>query len=135
MNTLEDYIQMYEKHTGERFEFNPNFSFFFKPEHGFCEYKAEKTGLYIWQLCGDLKYWVDIGYKVCKKMNLPSMSAYILRHPKPFIRALGFKIVQIEDKEGYKKYHCENKSGEKLTATQYGKKFIFVWNIRGENNG
>lgn len=132
--TLDEYIRMYEKHTREKFEFNSSFSFFFKPEHGFCEYRIEETGLYIWQLCGDLKYWVDIGYEVCQQMELPALSAYILRHPKPFIRALGFSIVQAEDKDGYKRYHCKNKSGEKLTATQYGEKFIFVWNIRGEKN-
>lgn len=132
--TLDEYIQMYEKHTKEKFEFNTNFSFFYKPEHGFCEYKAEDTGLYIWQLCGDLKYWVDIGYKTCQRMRLPAMSAYILRKPKPFIRALGFHIENTEDVDGYKRYHCRNKAGESLTATQHGDKHIFVWEIRGDNS-
>ena len=44
--TLEEYIQMYEKHTGEKFQFNTGFSFFYEPEHGLCEYKIEDTGLY-----------------------------------------------------------------------------------------
>lgn len=133
MKTLDEYIKEYEKHTGEKFKFNGLFSFYYKPEHGFCEYRAEDNGLYIWQLCGDLKYWVDVGYKTCKRFGLPSMSAYILRSPKPFIRALGFKIYAEEEKDGYKKYHCKNKAGEELTATQWGKKYIFVWKIGGEN--
>ena len=54
--TLEEYIKMYEKHTKEKFQFNTGFSFFYHPEHGFCEYKIEDTGLYIWQLCGDLNF-------------------------------------------------------------------------------
>ena len=132
--TLDEYIQMYEKHTGEKFEFNSSFSFFYEPEHGFCEYRMEDTGLYIWQLCGDLKYWVDIGYKFCKMHELPAMSAYILRKPKPFIRALGFKIESTENEDGYKRYHCRNEAGEILTATQHGKKYIFVWEIGGESN-
>lgn len=132
--TLEEYIQMYEQHTGEKFEFNSAFSFFFRPEHGFCEYRMEDNGLYIWQLCGDLKYWVDIGYRLCKKFELPAMSAYILRKPKPFIRALRFRIESTENEDGYKRYHCVNAAGEKLTATQHGKKYIFVWSIGGDND-
>ena len=132
--TLEEYIKMYEKHIKEKFQFNTGFSFFYHPEHGFCEYKIEDTGLYIWQLCGDLKYWVDIGYKVCQQFQLPAMSAYILRHPKPFIRKLGFKIVKTEHEDGYYRFACKNKSGEELVATQHGDKYIFVWKIEVKDN-
>ena len=132
--TLEEYIKMYEKHTIEKLQFNTGFSFFYHPEHGFCEYKIEDTGLYIWQLCGDLKYWVDIGYKVCQKFQLPAMSAYILRHPKPFIRKLGFKIVKTEHDDGYYRFTCKNKAGEELVATQHGDKYIFVWKIEVKDN-
>ena len=130
MKTLDEWIEYYEKHTGEAFKFKPNFAFFFQPEYGFCEYKAEDTGIYIWQLCGDLDYWIDKAYSVCQQFRLPAITAYIVRHPKPFIRRLGFKITETENRDGQIRYHAENKKGERLTATQYGDRFIFVWEVK-----
>ena len=64
-----------------------------------------------------------------EKFQLPAMSAYILRHPKPFIRKLGFKVVKTEHEDDYYRFTCKNKAGEELVATQYGDKYIFVWKI------
>ena len=129
MKTLEEYIEYYNKHTGEPFKFQQGFSFFYRPEHGFCEYNVEETGVYIWQLCGDLNYWVDIAYRLCKRFKLPAITAFIVRSPKPFIRRLGFRITETEEKNGQLRYHAVNKDGEKLTATQYNDRFIFVWEV------
>lgn len=133
MKTLDEWIEYYNRHTGEAFKFKQPFTFYFSPEHGFCEYKAEDTGVYIWQLCGDLNYWVDIAYRLCQMFKLPAITAFIVRKPKPFIRRLGFKITETENKEGQLRYHAVNVKGEKLTATQHGDRFIFVWEVNFQN--
>jgi hypothetical protein len=130
--TLQEYIEFYNKHTGEPFEFKQGFCFFYHPDHGFCEYKLEEEGLFIWQMCGDLKYWIKIAYDLCQRMRIPSITSFVVRHPKPFIRRLGFKIIDTETKGGQHRYHCENDKGETLTATQHGDRYIFVWNIKFE---
>lgn len=127
--TLKEYIEFYDKHTGEPFMYQPGFSFFYSPEHGFCEYRFGNEGLYIWQMCGDLSYWIDIAYKLCQEVKCPSMTAFIVRHPKPFIRRLGFRITETECKEGQYRYHAVNEKGETLTATQHGDRYIFVWRL------
>lgn len=134
MKTLDEWIEYYEKHTGEAFKFKPNFAFFFEPNHGFCEYKAEDTGIYIWQLCGDLDYWLSKAYTCCQVLKLPAICAFILRKPKPFIRRLGFKITSVEEKDGQHRYHAVNKKGEELTATEYGDRYIFTWVVKYDEN-
>lgn len=126
MKTLNEYIEMYEKHTGEKFEFNYNFSFFYSPAHGFCEYSLKGDSLYIWQMCGDGRFWLDIAIKTCVMFGLKSFASFVIRKPKPFIRFLGFRITEALEKDGCKKYICVNDLGEKLTATQYGDRYIFT---------
>lgn len=130
MKTLDEWIEYYNQHTGEAFRFQPTFTFFYSPEHGFCEYKYEDNGIYIWQLVGDLDHWIGIAYDVCQKFELPAITAFIVRHPKPFIRRLGFKVTETENRDGQIRYHAVNDKEEKLTATQYGDRFIFVWEVK-----
>ena len=92
MKTLSEYMIFYEKHTGEAFAFKQPFSFYYFPEHGFCEYLPKGDTLYIWQMCGDLKFWINIALNVCRKFKLKYISSYIVRKPLPFIHRLGFKI-------------------------------------------
>lgn len=135
MKTLDEYMALYEQKTGEAFEFNSNFSFFYEPEHGFCEYNATETDLYIWQMCGDLKYWINIAYETARRMGLNTISSFVVRKPKPFIRALGFKIVDSECVDNCYRYTCENKAGETMVVTQRGDRHTFVWHIKeGEAN-
>ena len=129
MKTLEEYIKMYEKHTKEKFMFKQPFSFFYHPEHGFCEYHAEGDTLYIWQMCGDLDYWITIGLKTCHQFRLTHMASFVVRKPLPFIRALGFKVEQTENKGGEKRYTCWNSKKETLIVTQTADRHTFVWEV------
>ena len=124
-HTLEYWVAMYEKHTGEKFAFKENYTFFYKPEHGFCEYKPTKDCIYIWALCGDLSYWHGLAVQACKKFNIPKLAAWIVRHPKPFIRRLGFKIYHTENRNGDIKYWCIDKQDKELICTPYGDRYIF----------
>ena len=130
MKPLEYYIALYEKHTGEEFGLNDNFTFHYHPEHGFCEYCVYKNCLYIWQMCGELKYWIDLAYKTCQKFDIPKICSYIVRKPRPFIRALGFKVYRDEDRNGDIKYWATNKQDEELTATPIGDRYIFTWEVK-----
>lgn len=127
--TLDEYIEMYEKHTKEKFEFNHSFSFFYNPEHGFCEYQVHDGNIYIYQLCGDLKYWISIAYDTCKKFGLKAIASFIVRKPKPFIRRLGFRLVSAENRKGEMQYIGRNKCGEKIVATQFNDRFILTWEV------
>lgn len=130
MKTLDEYIEYYEKHTGEAFKFNNEFSFFYSPKHGFCEYKIGENGLLIWQMCGDLKHWIGIAYDVCQKFHLPKIGSYVVRNPIAFARALGFKVRETEMDNGKPLYRCENAKGEILTAYPDNDRYIFVWVVK-----
>lgn len=130
MMTLEDYAAEYERHAGEKFIRNETFPIRFSPEHGFCECKEEDGAMYIWQLCGDLHYWISMLYDECKKNGLRSMAAIIVRRPLPFIRRLGFKVVESEARQGRFFYKARNNAGEYLTATPFRDRYIFVWEVK-----
>ena len=130
MKALAEYIAFYEKHTGEAFAFKQPFSFYYSPEHGFCEYLPEGDTLYIWQMCGDGKFWINLALKVCREFKLKYICSYVVRKPLPFIRNLGFKIVMKQNNHGYLRYRGKNKDGEYLNATQFGDRFIFTWEVK-----
>ena len=127
---LAEWIAFYEKHTKEDFKRHAAFDLYFLPDKGFCEYSIADNNIYIWQLAGDVDYWVKIAYDFAQKNGLEAISALILRKPKPFIRRLGFRIVTIEDRNGEIKYTAKNKKGETLSATPRGKVYAFTWRIK-----
>ncbi len=132
MMELSEWIAFYEKHTKETFQRHNAFDMYFTPDKGFCEYSIADNNVYIWQLCGDVDYWVKIAYDFAVEHKLEAISAIILRKPKPFIRRLGFKIVTVENRNGDIRYTAKNKKGETLTATPHGKVYTFTWRVKHE---
>ena len=127
---LNEWAELYHRKTGELFSPDEKYTLIHDDEHGFCEYKIFPKHIQLRQLCGDCKFWVKIAMSIVLQLGLEAMCAKILRHPKPFIRALGFKLATTEEKEGYYRYTAYNEQNHKLIATQHKDFYFFEWIIK-----
>ena len=52
--------------------------------------------MYINQLCGDIRFWVDTACLVARMNGLKYVGSYYIRNknPKAYIRLLGYKIIE-----------------------------------------
>ena len=116
--TLNEYIEKYEKRTGEKFEPKNGFKLFYLADRGFCEYKidTDKDMVMIYQLCGDGKFWRDYGLLLAELTGCKHLGTICSRdNIKAYIRFWGY-VVQKEEilEDGLKRYHCiEKNSGKK----------------------
>ena len=109
--SLEDWIAFYEKKTGEKFERQEDWTFFYHPEKGFCQYGSTKDMVIINQLCGDIHFWKDRAEEIAKAMGINHLGTwYIRKNVRPYARLLGFEIYKEEElPDGLKRYYGRNK--------------------------
>ena len=74
--TLEEWVELYEKKTGDKFERDKRFELFYLPEKGFAEIAA--TGKMVWlnQLCGEVKVWRVFAEEIARKFGYSHAGAF-----------------------------------------------------------
>lgn len=108
MPSFQEWVKIYEEKTGDEHYCPPFYTTLFDEEKGFAQYwvAADHSVMYVYECCGDGKYWYDIGVRVCREHNIPRMVTICTRHILPYLRLLKFKIqskiVQPERHNGYK---------------------------------
>lgn len=115
---IEDWIKKYETKTGDAFERKASFELLYIPERGFAEIKVGDSALFVWQLCGDGRWWFKTLMDTAKRLRLKYLTALVVRKVEPFIRIFGYRVKSIiEAANGTKRYCGADSSGRKVTAT------------------
>ena len=108
--TLKEWIQLYEKKTGTKFEPNPRGTIMFYPERGFAEIGSTKDMVIIGQVSGDAKFWKQTAEVMAKERRITHLGTWCIRNIKAYMKFFGAEIERIEDAgEGYERYHCRLK--------------------------
>jgi len=120
MKTLDEWIKIYENKTGEMHELPNGYEQYFLPDRGYCQYimDTERDVLYIYELCGDAKFWFDLGVVMCKQNKLRYITSICIRHIKPYIRFWGWHIDEVlHEENGAVRMNGKNKEGLAVTIS------------------
>ena len=119
--TLEEWIALYEKKTGEKFEREEGFRLYYFPERGFCEILVDMKNKIViaYQLCGDGWFWRRMIEFIAKALEYGVCGAVCIRRDiKAYIRFWKMKIRRTETTpEGLERYFCSDEYGKKLTCS------------------
>lgn len=118
--TLNEWIQKYETKTGEKHELPTGYVQYFLPDRGYCQYimDTDRQVLYVYELCGDAKFWFDLGVIMCKQNGLRYITTICTRNIKPYIRFWGWTIKEeINEDNGAVRFNGHNKEGLMVTIS------------------
>jgi hypothetical protein len=109
--TMEEWIEFYERKTGEKLERQDGWETFYHPDKGFCQYRATEDMIIINQLCGDIHFWKDKAEAMARDMGISHLGTwYIRENVRPYARLLGFEVYKEEELPGgLKRYYGRNK--------------------------
>ncbi|MBR1805926.1 MAG: hypothetical protein IJ774_05985 [Selenomonadaceae bacterium] len=115
--TFEEWVALYEKKTGVKFQRQPICQLAFFPDRGFAEFAAAKGILVIHQLCGDAKFWKQVGEVLAMEHNLKACGTWCIRDIEPYIKFFNAEIERVEElPDGLKRYHCRFKDTGKAAT-------------------
>lgn len=113
--TLNQFMETYEKKTGDKFVRNARYEFFYIADKGFCEIGTTDKMVILNQVCGDGRFWKKFAEEIAKQAGFKAVGTWCVRKAiKAWIRLFGFKIVETEDlPNGLKRYHGVDEQGRK----------------------
>lgn len=115
--SFNEWVDEYEEKTGEEFTLPPGFSLYFLPERGFAQYRLVNGLVIVYQLCGDILYWFDVGKMIAHMNGAKAVATVCILPIKAYIRLLRCHIVKDEEKDGKHRYVCKDSIGHKLICT------------------
>lgn len=115
--SLNDWVKRYEEKTGDTFTLPPGFQLYWLPTRGFAQYRLYGDLIIVYQLCGDIHFWYDLGCLMCIQNGGRAVATISTCPIKPYLRLLGFSIRETFEKNGRMRYICEDKLGRKVVAT------------------
>lgn len=89
--TFEEYVKVYEKKTGDEHDCPDGYTTLYDKDKGYAQYKVENNRLYIYEVCGDGRYWYDLGIKICQDHNIPFIVTVCTCKIKPYLRLMKLK--------------------------------------------
>ena len=138
MKTLDEWIALYEKKTGEAFQNKEGFRLFFLPERGFCQMRVDGKLLVLSQVCGDGQFWIDHSQIMASVTGCNAVGTFAVRkNIEAFIRLGGYRVDRTEELlNGLKRYFCVHKDGTKGQVSPYGKRddgsvvYMVTWEVK-----
>lgn len=120
--SLKEWVDLYERKTKDKAEVLEGYRLFYLAERGFCTTKPDLEGkmLMIYQICGDLKFWLDYAELQAAAMQLDCVASVLVRHVEPYIRDFGWEILEREDVDGHYRYWCQDNIGRLAIITHKG---------------
>lgn len=120
--TLQAWIDMYEKKTGDKAVLPEGFSLYWLPNRGFAEYKIDEKNniLLIYIICGDGKFWRDLGELICRLNHLKCISSILTRNIEAYIRFWRWEIVKVQNKDEKKRFICRDQLNRFVIITYKG---------------
>ena len=118
-HTLEEWIEFYEKKSKEKFEVPKGFIFNWLPTRGFSVMYPDFKGkiLMIFSTCGDGKFWRDVGEMLALNNGMTCLGTICVRKVDAYIRFWGWKVTEVQEIDGQKRYFCIDKLGRNVVVT------------------
>ncbi|MGE1061183.1 hypothetical protein NXG27_00835 [Megasphaera paucivorans] len=117
--SLKDWIQEYEKGTGNKFECLKDFTLWYLPNRGFCQFTMlpnEKL-IFIRDTCNDAHFWRDTMECLAHQYGYDFLMTLCIRHILPYIRYFGWTIEQKFTVNGFKRYICSDQENREIVIT------------------
>ena len=136
--TLEEWIELYEKKTGLKYETpDPRTVRFYFPDRGFAEIGIAKDMVVIGQVSGDGFFWKQVAEILAAERGIKNLGCWVVRSIEPYIKLFDVEIEKIEELEkDFKRYYGKFKStGKKVLFTPQGKisngklRYVVTWEI------
>jgi hypothetical protein len=120
--SLKGWVEMYEQKTGDKFGIPDGFRLIYLASRGFTIYKLDEEAkmIIVYQTCGDAKFWRDSLELIYGHVGYDYIGTIVTRHVKPYIRAFGAEIIKEYDRDGKKRYLCQDEIGRKVIFTEGG---------------
>lgn len=118
--TLKEWIEIYNKKTGDKFVHDKRYKLFYFPERGFCELRidTEKEMVVVYQLCGDILFWRHVMEIFAQSLGYHVCATYCICPILPYLRLIRCRIVDKEYTPQGIRYYCEEKyTGQKVMAS------------------
>ena len=78
---------------------------------------AIKGMIIIHQLCGDAKFWKQVGEVLALEHGMKALGTWCIRYIEPYIKFFNAEIERVEElPDGLKRYHCRFKDTGKLAT-------------------
>lgn len=129
--SLDEWIELYNKKIPEGFKRDKRFTLFYLAEKGFAELSEDGTMIFIYQMCGEFKFWRFFVETLARKLGYKSAGTICIRHVKPYIRLAGFIPYKIEKTPQGDRYFCIDKNtGQKGQASPAGEGTYYItWEV------
>ncbi|MEG2583915.1 MAG: hypothetical protein RSA27_05370 [Oscillospiraceae bacterium] len=120
--TLNEWIALYERKTGNKVEFLKGFTLLYLPERGFSLMKEDTEWhiLMIYIVCGDAKFWHDVGEVIAKSKCCRCISTICSREIEAYIRFWHWRIIDKQDINNQKRYICIDTQNRTVVITNNG---------------
>lgn len=120
--SLRQWVELYERKTGDKAELPPGFRLTYLAERGFISMKPVPKGkmMFVYQVCGDAKFWRDYAELVSITMGLCRVCTICTRHIRPYIRGFGWEILKEECINGQYRFRCQDSTGRLVIITHRG---------------
>lgn len=117
--TIKEWIEIYEKKTSEKFNPKSDRQTVFDSEKGFCQIGFSGAKLFVYQVCGDGKYWRNLVERLARRFGVEICETYCVRkNIRAFIRLLGYRITKVDEKNNPKHFWVEDANGNPAVACE-----------------
>lgn len=116
--SLREWFNVYEKKTQDKVSIpSEKYKLAYLPTRGFMIYKSLINMLFIYQVCGDGKFWLDYAELLCAQMGLSAIGTICTRPLDAYLRTFGGSVLSEQDIDGKKRYLCQDNIGRKVICT------------------
>lgn len=117
--SLKQYAKEYEKTTGDKIVWRPDYTVVYLAERGFITYKPDYEGemLVVEFTVGDGKFFRHYAEIKAGELGLKYVGTFCNRNIEAYLRNFGCEILDKQEINGQKRYLCQDALGRKVTAT------------------
>lgn len=114
--SLKEWIDIYEKKTGEEVVFPKGFVTYWLPTRGFAQLKADakSKALDVHMVCGDIRFWHDMAKLMCIQNNLDCICTICTRDVNAYMRIFNWGVAEEFNIDGFKRFVCRDEAGCKV---------------------
>ena len=118
-HTLQEWVNFYEEKSKEKLEIPNGFLFQWMPTRGFSVMKPDVDGkiLMIYSTCGDGRFWRDVAEMLALNNGMTKLMTICIRKIEPYIRFWHWKINNVQEINGQKRYFCTDDLGRNVLIT------------------
>lgn len=120
--TLEEWVELYTRKTGDKVDVPKGFSVNFLEERGFALIKAvpKDKMVMIYHMCGDARFWRDMAELAAVQSGMRYLAAICTRNIEAYIKFWHWTIKEQQEIDGQKRFICIDTLGRYVVITRKG---------------